>query len=102
MVLSPIGGLLTGRLLPGTALRLGLAGFALATAAILITLHLSAIWWFLAVSAIAGIAQGSANAAGIANAIRVAARMVREDITRKITDDLGRLPANGTPAAAAS
>ena len=32
--------------------------------------------------------HGSATDRGVANAIRVAARMVREDITRKIAEDL--------------
>lgn len=57
---------------------------------------------FLGLNGIVVKSHGSANAAGIANAIRVAARMVREDITRKITDDLARLPANGVAQAAAS
>lgn len=62
VVLSPIGGLMTGRLRPATAMRVGLVLFVVATAGILVALHLAQIWWFLAVSAVAGIAQGSANA----------------------------------------
>jgi len=65
VVLSPIGGLMTGRLQPTTAMRVGLILFVVATAGILLTLHLAQIWWFLAVSAVAGIAQGSANAGGM-------------------------------------
>jgi glycerol-3-phosphate acyltransferase PlsX len=38
--------------------------------------------------------HGSANEKGVANAIRVAARMVREDLTRKIIEDLERIPAH--------
>ena len=37
--------------------------------------------------------HGSANDKGVANAIRVAARMVREDLTRKITEDLDNISA---------
>ena len=44
--------------------------------------------------------HGSANPKGVANAIRVTARMVRNDITRKIGDDLDNFRAhafaNGT------
>lgn len=65
VILSPIGGLLTGRWRAPSAMRIGLTVFVIATAAVLITLHLAAIWWFLAASAFAGIAQGSANAGGM-------------------------------------
>jgi glycerol-3-phosphate acyltransferase PlsX len=46
---------------------------------------------FLGLNGLIVKSHGSANANGVANAIRVAARMVREDLTRKITDDLDRL-----------
>lgn len=65
VVLSPVGGLVTGKLSTGTALRSGLVLFVGATVAVIVTLHLVVIWWFLAVSAVAGIAQGAANAAGM-------------------------------------
>jgi glycerol-3-phosphate acyltransferase PlsX len=38
--------------------------------------------------------HGNADEKGIANAIRVAARMVREDLTRKITEDLDTFSAH--------
>jgi phosphate acyltransferase len=44
--------------------------------------------------------HGSANEKGVANAIGVASRMVREDLTRKITDDLANVAAEPLPAAA--
>jgi glycerol-3-phosphate acyltransferase PlsX len=44
--------------------------------------------------------HGGANEKGVANAIRVAARMVREDITRKITEDLDNISAHRVEAAA--
>ena len=44
--------------------------------------------------------HGSASDKGVANAIRVAARMVREDLTRKITDDLARVSAQREPVGA--
>ncbi len=45
--------------------------------------------------------HGSASAVGVANAIRVAARMVREDLTRKITEDLANVEARNAEMAAA-
>lgn len=65
VVLSPIGGLLTGRYRATTAMRIGLTVFVIGTAAVLLALHLGQIWWFLGASALAGIAQGSANAGGM-------------------------------------
>jgi phosphate acyltransferase len=47
---------------------------------------------FLGLNGIVVKSHGNANEDGVANAIRVAARMVREDITRKITEDLGNIP----------
>jgi glycerol-3-phosphate acyltransferase PlsX len=44
--------------------------------------------------------HGSANDKGVANAIRVAARMVRQDLTRKITDDLANVAAHRAQVAA--
>ena len=46
---------------------------------------------FLGLNGLVVKSHGSASAAGVANAIRVAARMVREDLTRKITDDLASI-----------
>src|SRR3546814_19200579 len=45
--------------------------------------------------------HGNDNEKGVANAIRVAARMVREDLTRKITEDLANIAAHGDTRAAA-
>ena len=55
---------------------------------------------FLGLNGIVVKSHGSANAKGVANAIRVAARMAREDITRKIAEDLDRISAHGTAVAA--
>ena len=55
---------------------------------------------FLGLNGIVVKSHGSANAKGIANAIRVAARMAREDITRKIAEDLDRVSAHRAPLAA--
>jgi glycerol-3-phosphate acyltransferase PlsX len=38
--------------------------------------------------------HGGANAKGVANAIKVAARMVRNDLTRRIGDDLDNFRAH--------
>jgi MFS family permease len=65
VVLSPVGGLLTGRLRAVTGMRVGLAVFVVATGAILLALHAGQIGWFLAASGVAGIAQGAANAGGM-------------------------------------
>jgi phosphate acyltransferase len=43
---------------------------------------------FLGLGGLVVKSHGNANEKGVANAIRVAARMVREDLTRKITEDL--------------
>jgi glycerol-3-phosphate acyltransferase PlsX len=45
--------------------------------------------------------HGSATDKGVANAIRVAGRMVREDITRKIAEDLAQLSEQSAPMVAA-
>jgi glycerol-3-phosphate acyltransferase PlsX len=56
---------------------------------------------FLGLNGIVVKSHGSATDKGVANAIRVAARMVREDITRKIIEDLGNVSARGAELAAA-
>jgi phosphate acyltransferase len=53
---------------------------------------------FLGLNGIVVKSHGNANEKGVANAIRVAARMVREDMTRKITDDLSKFQTNGVAA----
>jgi glycerol-3-phosphate acyltransferase PlsX len=55
---------------------------------------------FLGLNGIVVKSHGSANAKGIANAIRVAARLVREDLTRKIAEDLASVSAHRAPVAA--
>jgi glycerol-3-phosphate acyltransferase PlsX len=45
--------------------------------------------------------HGSADEVGVANAIRVAARMIREDLSRKIAEDLDRFSARGLQSTAA-
>jgi glycerol-3-phosphate acyltransferase PlsX len=55
---------------------------------------------FLGLNGLVVKSHGSANAIGVANAIRVARRMVRADLTRKITEDLDRIAARPTAEAA--
>jgi glycerol-3-phosphate acyltransferase PlsX len=55
---------------------------------------------FLGLNGLVVKSHGSATDNGVANAIRVAARMVREDLTRKIIEDLDRVAAHRTEAAA--
>jgi glycerol-3-phosphate acyltransferase PlsX len=49
---------------------------------------------FLGLNGLVVKSHGSANEVGVANAIRVAARMVREDLTRKITEDVDNVSAH--------
>ncbi len=55
---------------------------------------------FLGLNGLVVKSHGSANDNGVANAIRVAARMVREDLTRKITEDVATVAAHRAPMAA--
>jgi glycerol-3-phosphate acyltransferase PlsX len=55
---------------------------------------------FLGLNGLVVKSHGSANEKGVANAIGVAARMVRADITRKIAEDLDNISAQALPAAA--
>jgi len=50
---------------------------------------------FLGLNGLVVKSHGSATDKGVANAIRVAARMVRQDLTRKIIEDLEQINANG-------
>lgn len=54
---------------------------------------------FLGLNGLVVKSHGSATPKGVANAIRVAARMVREDLTRKIVEDLGTISAPRMAAA---
>lgn len=56
---------------------------------------------FLGLNGIVVKSHGSADDIGVANAIRVAARMVREDLTRKIANDLDEFSAHNITVAAA-
>lgn len=56
---------------------------------------------FLGLNGLVVKSHGNATAKGVSNAIRVAARMVREDLTRKIIDDLGQFPSDHINGAAA-
>jgi glycerol-3-phosphate acyltransferase PlsX len=49
---------------------------------------------FLGLNGLVVKSHGNANPKGVANAIGVAARMVREDLTRKIVEDLGHVAAH--------
>jgi glycerol-3-phosphate acyltransferase PlsX len=53
---------------------------------------------FLGLNGLVVKSHGSANEIGVANAIRVAARMVRQDLTRKITEDLENVAAHPVDA----
>ena len=51
---------------------------------------------FLGLNGVVVKSHGSANQKGVANAVHVAARLLEEDITRRIADDLANI---GTLAA---
>ena len=55
---------------------------------------------FLGLNGIVVKSHGNANEKGVANAIRVAGRMVREDLTRKIAEDLANVDAHRAAVAA--
>jgi glycerol-3-phosphate acyltransferase PlsX len=55
---------------------------------------------FLGLNGLVVKSHGSATDKGVANAIRVAARMVREDLTRKISEDLDNISAHRAAVAA--
>ena len=55
---------------------------------------------FLGLNGLVVKSHGSATDKGVANAIRVAARMVREDLTRKISEDLDNIAAHRAAVAA--
>jgi glycerol-3-phosphate acyltransferase PlsX len=55
---------------------------------------------FLGLNGLVVKSHGSATEKGVANAIRVAARMVREDLTRKIIEDLDNISAHRAAVAA--
>jgi phosphate acyltransferase len=55
---------------------------------------------FLGLNGIVVKSHGSANDKGVANAIRVAARLVREDLTRKIDEDQANIAAHRAQMAA--
>ena len=65
MVLNPVGGLLSGRLSPATAVRTGLILFLFAVAVIVASLQAGAIVPFIAASLVVGVAQGAASTGGI-------------------------------------
>jgi len=56
---------------------------------------------FLGLNGLVVKSHGGATDTGVANAIRVAARMVREDLTRKITEDLANVSDQAAEIAAA-
>lgn len=84
VVLSPVGGLLTGRWRSVVAVRVGLVAFVVATAGILTALTTGQIGWFLAASALAGIAQGMANAGGMRTVLAHAAASDRAGLLATI------------------
>lgn len=84
VVLSPVGGLLTGRWRSVTAVRVGLGAFVVATAGILIALTAGQIGWFLAASALAGVAQGAANAGGMRTVLAGASAVDRAGLLATI------------------
>lgn len=65
VLLSPLGGIGTGRWQPASAQRAGLAMFVAGVVVAVVSLHYGAIVPFLIASAVAGLAQGAANSGGM-------------------------------------
>lgn len=65
MVLNPLGGPLSARLRPATAVRTGMFLFLLAVLGIVASLHAGAILPFILASLVVGVAQGTASTGGI-------------------------------------
>ncbi|MGJ0183773.1 MFS transporter [Corynebacterium glyciniphilum] len=65
IVLAPLGGTLTGQWQPRIAVRAGLILFVVGVVTAVAMLHAAAIVPFLIASAVAGVAQGAANGAGM-------------------------------------
>lgn len=65
VILAPLGGSLSGRMQPVHAFRLGLCSFLVLSVAIMASLHAGALGPFLAISLVAGLAQGAANSSGM-------------------------------------
>lgn len=65
VILSPLGGICTGRWRPSSAQRMGLAVFVAGAIGAVVSLHHAAIVPFLIASATAGFAQGAANSGGM-------------------------------------
>ena len=65
VILAPLGGSLSGRMVAVKAFRLGLVGFLISSVAIMASLHAEAIVPFLIISLVGGLAQGAANSSGM-------------------------------------
>ena len=65
MILNPVGGPVSARLSPSSALRFGMAAFVVALAGILVSLRLGAFVPLVAASLLVGCAQGVASTAGV-------------------------------------
>ncbi|WP_333617680.1 MFS transporter [Dietzia sp.] len=63
--LAPLGGSISGRMVPVTAFRIGIVAFLIATVAIMVSLHAEAVVPFLVISLVGGLAQGAANSSGM-------------------------------------
>ena len=50
---------------------------------------------FLGLNGVVVKSHGSANAKGVANAVEVAARLLEDDITNRIANDLGKIDTQG-------
>lgn len=65
MLLSPVGGPLSGAVSSVSALRLGMAVFVLSLGGIAITMHFGAVVPFIGATLVAGLANGAASTAAI-------------------------------------
>ncbi|GAA4477848.1 hypothetical protein GCM10023190_18230 [Enteractinococcus fodinae] len=71
VLLSPIGGAISGRLKVATAVRTGLIVFMLAVIGFITALQFGSILWFLVAAIVAGFGQGAASTGGMRSVLNV-------------------------------
>jgi MFS family permease len=84
VVLSPLGGTLTGRLRPVVAIRVGLIGFLVTVAVALAALYAGSIGLFLGASLVAGMTQGAATTGAMRALLTGADPLVRAGLLSSV------------------
>lgn len=84
VILSPVGGTLSGRLRPTVAIRLGLVAFTVAVVGAVAALQSGSIAAFLTASLVAGLAQGAATTGAMRAVLADAAPAVRAGLLASV------------------